>query len=124
MIASVSGEAWCHDLSISIGGRLSQACEQAVLSGHPHFGLSADILFSIIIWMSKTDKTLARMRANPRDWRIEQLQALARARSIQWRQQGTSHVVFVRSDGRTLPVPARRPIKPVYIRLFLQFLED
>lgn len=66
--------------------------------------------------MTKTDKTLARMRANPRDWRIEQVQAIARARSIEWRQQGTRHIVFVRADGRTLPVPARRPIKAAQAR--------
>lgn len=74
--------------------------------------------------MTKTDKTLAKMRANPRDWRIDELKTIAQSRSIGWRQQGTSHVVFIRGDGRTLPVPAHRPIKPVYIRQFLDFLED
>jgi hypothetical protein len=31
--------------------------------------------------------------------------------------------MFVRDDGRTLPVPARRPIKPVYIRMFLTLID-
>ena len=74
--------------------------------------------------MTKADKTLARMRVNPRDWRIDHLKTIARSRSIEWRQQGTSHVVFIRGDGCTLPVPAHRPLKPVYVRLFLEFLED
>lgn len=74
--------------------------------------------------MGKTEKLLDRMRANPRDWRIEDLKALAAARGLVWRQKGTSHVVFVRSDGRTLPVPAARPVKPVYVRKFLALLED
>jgi hypothetical protein len=48
---------------------------------------------------------------------------VARAHGIEWRQQGTSHVVFVREDGRTLPVPARRPIKPIYVKKFVAFVE-
>lgn len=74
--------------------------------------------------MSKADKILDRMRINPLDWRIDSLKTVARSRSIQWRQQGTSHVVFVREDGRTLPVPAHRPIKPVYIRMFVEFVKE
>ena len=29
----------------------------------------------------------------------------------------------IREDGRTLPVPAHRPIKPVYVRKFIELLE-
>ena len=74
--------------------------------------------------MSKQQKLLEKMRNNPRDWRIESLKTIASAYAIQWRQPGTSHVVFVRADGRTLPVPAHRPIKPIYIRKFIEFIED
>ena len=74
--------------------------------------------------MSKAEKFLDKMRENPRDWRIESLKVVSRAYDIVWRQRGSSHVVFVRPDGRTLPVPARRPIKPVYIRKFIQFVLD
>jgi hypothetical protein len=74
--------------------------------------------------MSQADKLLAKMRTNPRDWRIDDLKTVARSRDIQWRQEGTSHVVFVRPDGRTLSVPAVRPIKPVYIRKFVKLVED
>jgi predicted RNA binding protein YcfA (HicA-like mRNA interferase family) len=72
--------------------------------------------------VSKADKILEKMRANPLDWRIESLKTVARAPNIEWRQQGTSHVVFVRSDGRTLPVPAHRPIKPIYIKKFVDLV--
>jgi hypothetical protein len=68
-------------------------------------------------------KLLDAMRANPRDWRIEQLQTVARQHSILWRQQGTSHCYFKRSDGATLAVPAQRPIKPIYIRQFVEFVK-
>jgi len=64
------------------------------------------------------------MRNNPLDWRIDQLKTVARANDIEWRQRGTSHVVFVRSDGQTLPVPARRPIKPIYIKKFVEFVTE
>ncbi len=74
--------------------------------------------------MSKAAKILEKMQNNPRDWRIESLKTVARAYEIVWRQRGTSHVVFVRPDGRTLPVPARRPIKPIYIKKFAAFVLD
>ena len=66
--------------------------------------------------MSKADKMLEKIRINPQDWRIDQLKTVASTYNIEWRQQSTNHVVFVRKDGRTLPVPARRPIKPIYIK--------
>jgi hypothetical protein len=74
--------------------------------------------------MGKAEKLLEKMQNNPRDWRIDSLKTVAQAFEVAWRQQGTSHVVFVRPDGRTLPVPARRPIKPIYIKKFVEFLLD
>lgn len=72
--------------------------------------------------MGKADKILEKMRNNPLDWRIDELKTAASAFDIEWRQRGTSHVVFVRSDGTTLPVPAHRPIKPIYIKKFVEFV--
>jgi hypothetical protein len=74
--------------------------------------------------MSKAEKILHKMRRNPRDWRIDALKTVALAYGIAWRQKGSSHVVFIRTDGRTLPVPARRPIKPIYIKKFVTFVLD
>lgn len=74
--------------------------------------------------MGKADKILRKMQNNPRDWRIASLKTVARSYNIEWRQQGTSHVVFIQSDGRTLPVPAHRPIKPIYIKKFISFVVD
>ena len=74
--------------------------------------------------MSTADKRLMRMRQNPKaDWHIDDLKAVARARNVEWRQPGTSHVTFRHPDGGKLTVPARKPIKPVYIRLFVEFVE-
>ena len=58
------------------------------------------------------------MPSNPRDWRIENLKAVARKFSIRYRQQGTSHVVIHEPAG-LLCVPCARPIKPIYIRQFV-----
>jgi len=41
--------------------------------------------------MSKADKLLAKMRANPRDWRIEDLEAVAKRHGIDVRKTGGSH---------------------------------
>lgn len=63
------------------------------------------------------------MRNNPRDWRIEDLRAVADHFGIGYRQHGISHVAF-RFPAGTLPVPAARPINPVYIRQFVAQLDD
>ncbi len=73
--------------------------------------------------MSSAAKTLAQMRRNPRDWRIENLKTVAAAFGMRRRESGGSHVVFIRPDGQTFPVPAGRPIKPPYMRKFVAFVE-
>lgn len=72
--------------------------------------------------MSKADKTLARMQANPRDWHIERLKAVALAHGVEWRQPGTSHVTFRHPNGAKVTVPAHKPIKPVYVRQFVRLI--
>ena len=60
--------------------------------------------------MANAGKILAKMRNNPRDWRIEDLKVLARHFGIIYRQQGTSHVTFWHRTAGIVPVPAARPI--------------
>ncbi|WP_414041099.1 hypothetical protein ACJU26_03130 [Acidithiobacillus sp. M4-SHS-6] len=81
--------------------------------------LTNDITGNTIISMNTAAKLLEAMRRHPMDWRIEQLQTVARQHGIDWRQDGTSHCVFIRADGRTLPVPAHRPVKSVYVKKFV-----
>ncbi len=64
------------------------------------------------------------MRENQAGWRVEDLQAIARRYGIDWRHDGGSYCVFITKSGRTLPVPAKKPIKPVYIKKFLLLLEE
>jgi len=72
--------------------------------------------------VSNAAKLIAKMRRNPRDWRIEDLKVIARSKGIDHDQHGTSHVVFRHAVAGRLSVPAHRPIKPVYIRLFADFI--
>ncbi|OGQ98455.1 MAG: hypothetical protein A2505_06340 [Deltaproteobacteria bacterium RIFOXYD12_FULL_55_16] len=74
--------------------------------------------------MSTVDKILQQMKNNPQgDWQIDNLKAIAKRHNIAWRQPGSSHVTFRREDGSKLTVPAHRPIKPVYIKQFVKFVE-
>ena len=74
--------------------------------------------------MSKHDKTIAAMRNNPLDWRMEQIESVAAHVGLKVRKNGGSHVVFQR-DGCPLEacVPARKPIKPVYVVQFLALID-
>jgi hypothetical protein len=64
------------------------------------------------------------MRSNPRDWRIASLEAVAAAHGVNIRKLGGSHVVFEHhAVTEAVTVPARRPIKPVYVRRFVAFME-
>ena len=75
--------------------------------------------------MSSRDKLLVRMRQNPRDWRIEDLETLARHFGMSVRKTGGSHAIFYHSDlPEMLSVPARRPIKPVYVKRFVAMIDE
>ena len=71
-------------------------------------------------------KTLEKMRKNPMGWRIEDLQAVAEENRLVWRRpgRGGSHVIFSATGVREIvSVPAKRPIKPVYIKQFLALID-
>ena len=76
--------------------------------------------------MNAAAKRIDAMRANPRaDWQIADLEAVARAVGMTVRKSGGSHVVFAHAAAvMRLTVPARRPIKPVYIVKFIEFVDD
>jgi hypothetical protein len=75
--------------------------------------------------MSKIDKLLEKMRRNPRGWRIEDLEALAMRFGLEVRQPSGSHAVFFhKATGKQLSVPAKRPIKPIYITAFIALLDE
>lgn len=76
--------------------------------------------------MASAAKTLQKMRENKMGWRIEQLQVVAGQNGVEWRRphRGGSHVIFSASGVREIvSVPAKRPIKPVYIEQFLALID-
>lgn len=73
--------------------------------------------------MATADKTLDRMRNNPRDWRIDDLLVVARRHGLEVRNSGGSHHVF--SGGAdSMCVPAHRPVKPVYVKQFIAMIDS
>lgn len=73
--------------------------------------------------MSRALKLLERMRNNPRNWRIEDLKAIAERHGVDWDHDSTSHVIFTHPIIGGLSVPAHKPIKPVYVRSFLAYID-
>lgn len=74
--------------------------------------------------MTRSTKILEQMKANPRDWRIENLKSVAEAHGLVHREPGGSHVIFRHPNGAMLSVPARRPIKPIYVKKFVRLVEE
>lgn len=75
--------------------------------------------------MGKSDKLLERMRRNPRDWRIEELEAIAQRYGMTVRRGGGSHAVFSHPASTiVVTVPAHRPVKPVYVKQLVALIDD
>lgn len=78
--------------------------------------------------MGKVEKILTKMRQNPKgDWVIHDIQIIATHFGLLLRSPkgGSSHMkVRHPKSGKSIIIPARRPIKPVYITLLLNFLEE
>jgi hypothetical protein len=74
--------------------------------------------------MATADKTLDRMRNNPRDWRIDDLLAVAERYGVEVRNSGGSHHVFSAPGiAGSICIPARRPIKPIYVKQFIVMID-
>lgn len=66
------------------------------------------------------------MRRDQVGWRIEELQLVAQEYDVAWRRpgRGGSHVIFSAAGVREIvSVPAKRPIKPVYIKHFVALID-
>ncbi|MBF0283474.1 MAG: type II toxin-antitoxin system HicA family toxin [Magnetococcales bacterium] len=74
--------------------------------------------------MTSDEKTLLRMRNNPRDWRIEELQTVAAKFGVEVRNPRGSHVVFSHPLVMDMVcIPAHKPVKPIYVRKLLEMLQ-
>ncbi len=77
--------------------------------------------------MARAAKLLDKMRANPRnDWTIEQIGTVCSAYEDELKllpPSGGSHYKLVYPDG-ALTIPAKRPIKPYYVKQVLDIIDD
>ncbi len=77
--------------------------------------------------MRRGEKRLGEMRVNPAgDWRIDDVRVVCREFGIDLlapRSGGSHYKVTHRSQHDILSIPARRPIKAVYIRRLVEFVE-
>jgi hypothetical protein len=77
--------------------------------------------------MRRGEKRLGEMRVNPAgDWRIDDVRVVCREFGIDLmapRSGGSHYKVTHRSQRDILSIPARRPIKAVYIRRLVEFVE-
>ena len=75
--------------------------------------------------MSRSGKLLERMRESPRDWRIEDVVAVCTAAGIACTapRKGSHYKVKHVDRIEILTIPAHRPIKPVYIRALVAFVD-
>lgn len=77
--------------------------------------------------MARSRDLLGEMRANPSgNWRIEDVCTLARHFGIDCLppKRGDHFKIAHPSQHEILTIPARRPIKQVYIRKLVRFIED
>jgi len=75
--------------------------------------------------MARGEKLLQRMRDNPRDWRIEDVRTLCVAFDLDFdAPPGGSHYgVSDPSQEQHVTVPFARPIKIVYIKRLVSFVD-
>lgn len=66
------------------------------------------------------------MQSNPSNWQIADIEILAAHFNFTLRRpgKGGSHVTFCHGSGKMITIPAHKPIKPIYIKLFLQLIEE
>jgi hypothetical protein len=71
------------------------------------------------------DKLLERMRANPHDWRIADIVAMCRSYGVDCAppRSGSHYKIKHVGMAAILTIPAHRPIKPVYIRELVRFID-
>lgn len=75
--------------------------------------------------MSKSEKRLARMRNNPQGWVLDDLITVANEFGMTLKNQVGSHATFSHPLMREiLTVPAKRPIKPVYVKKFVAMIDE
>jgi hypothetical protein len=71
------------------------------------------------------DKLVNAMRSNPRDWKIGDIERVCKAYDISCSapKRGSHYKLQHTRIRGILTVPARKPIKPIYIKLLLEMID-
>lgn len=72
------------------------------------------------------DKLVRAMRANPRDWKIADIERVCRIYGISCSapRRGSHYKLQHPKINGILTVPARKPIKPIYTKLLLEMIDE
>jgi hypothetical protein len=73
--------------------------------------------------MSRIQKLLEQMKNNEQDWTIADLERLCNHFGVEVLTGKSSHIYLTFPSKATPNIPAKRPIKAVYITSFLSLLE-
>lgn len=76
--------------------------------------------------MAQAEKRLEDMRSNPKgDWTIDDVRVVCNGHGVELRSpKGSSHYKVTHESQRDiLTIPYDRPIKPVYIRRLVEFID-
>lgn len=75
--------------------------------------------------MASADKLLERMRSSPQDWRIDDVASVCAGFGIACTapRKGSHYKVKHVDMAAILTIPAHRPVKPVYIRDLVRFID-
>jgi predicted RNA binding protein YcfA (HicA-like mRNA interferase family) len=75
--------------------------------------------------MSRGSKLLERVRANPRDWRMSDVMSVCVAMGVSCvpPRKGSHYKVSHASQNAILTVPAHNPVKAVYIKKLIAYLD-
>jgi hypothetical protein len=74
--------------------------------------------------VSKIQKLLEQMKNHQQDWTIADVLRICNHFGVHVRDGKGSHVYLTFANKASLSLPAKRPIKPVYIIQFLDLLES
>jgi hypothetical protein len=76
--------------------------------------------------LAKASKLLERMRANPRDWGMNDIATVCEGHGIDCTppRKGSHFKVKHATMTEILTIPAHRPIKPVYVRELVKFIDS
>jgi len=82
------------------------------------------VLHIVLLIYDKIRKKIEKMRNNPRDWQLSDLEVIANHFGITVRRGKGSHVSFTHPKWvEILTVPAHRPIKPIYVTKFVLLMD-